>query len=89
MIEDIQKQVEQQARENAVVVANDPKFTAHPEAYEPRLFVRVINTPTVIELLRDGTAIPWNRLPVGFFDYWLIDTVAGNTTLENVMMVRK
>lgn len=89
MIEDIQKQIERQAKENAVIVATDANFTAHPEAYSPRIFVRVVNTPTVIELLRDGTAIPWNRLPVGFFDYWLIDTVQGNTVLENVMMVRK
>ena len=89
MIEQAMAEAEKQGRENAVIVRTDPNFTAHPESYTPRIFVRVINTPVVIELLRDGQAIPWNRLPVGFFDYWLIDTVAGNTTLENVMMVRK
>lgn len=89
MIEQAMAEAHRQAKENVVVVATDPNFTAHPESYEPRLFVRVIGTSTVIELLRDGQALPWNRLPVGFFDYWLVDTVAGNTTLENVMMVRK
>lgn len=77
------------------VVTSDGLFQEHPESYRPRVFVTVVEslgTSSVIEILQDGEAVSWPRLPDPMtcgFDYWDIRTIPGVTRFRNVTMVRK
>lgn len=67
--------------EAKTVISNEGGFEPHPESYTPRVFAAV--TPVVVrshfttmvyEILMNGQAIPWPRLPQhpDKFDYWVI-----------------
>jgi len=72
---------------NAVLVQNG-NFEQHTDSYSPRVFVRVTGTNFIIELLRDGHAIPWNQEPLDF-NCWFIDVVPGEKRFSNVMWWEK
>lgn len=79
-----------------VVKTSDGLFQEHPESMGPRVFVTVLDAflgnTTVVELLQDGQAVVWPRLPDPMkcgFDYWSITTTPGLTRLANVNMVRQ
>jgi len=91
-----------EAVQKGIVIASEGKFQEHPEAMAPRVFVRVVTAfrggmdcqqeeKVVIELLQDGQAIKWPRVPdkkTCGFDFWLIETTPSKTDLGRVNMVR-
>ena len=55
-----------------IVIANKGGFEPHPESYTPRVFAAVWERGAkVYEILQNGQAIPWPRLPTEF-DYWAL-----------------
>lgn len=76
-----------QLRQNAVLTSAG-KFEVHPEAYNPRIFIKTEHgSAKVYELLMDGQAVIWPTTPnadvIG--DFWLVH--AGSVT--DLKMVRR
>jgi hypothetical protein len=73
---DLARVIAQQCVDNTVT-ASAGKFETHPESYRPRVFVKTEHgAAKTYELLQDGQAVVWPRLPdkeTCGFPFWVVN----------------